>query len=672
MRGRSAIFSVSILSLIILFSVLISNEEAEAQPSSDESLVLHYTFDEDGINDVQTMDVSGSSHDGTLRRGARVVSGSLFDRGLKLDGTGGYILVESDLDCDRSVSIEMWILPESDLDIQYLALIDDGYAQNEIYHRILLGDVIQNNNGRLLTQFNGNFFSNRSVIWDRWNHIAYVYDYDDNRETYYINGRPAGSQRGHGGPGWSGNGFTIGRQKNEDRYRFAGMMDEIRIFNRPLSRSEIEKRYSQGEDIFLSSELRLSNIAASSDRPWAGDDVDLHVVVYNDGYGPAFNVNIMFLDGKERIGEEILLDFIGARDHATASTNWTAVEGLKNIHAVVVGSEDIRESRSLDVRDADRYPNIPIVRMSAPNPIMKVNSHPEDDMTYGFEINFSADFPMIMENEYITLELENRSGNFDLDVPPAVILDTENPSTVIECRIHVPRMTSSSTVHYIQISGNWRISDSGTITGAGTSILLDVLQYYLINAYTALDNYHVNVGEVLSVPVELTNLGNGYDTLVMDLDEIDPVDVPGIDVYFGTEVYGLDEWEQTTGNILISPSADAETGSYSITIKVMYGRMSAGSDPVVIEYLTFVVEVTEEEDYSLFLILCFAFMVIACVLFLIIVVFIGTYKQRSRQSETLPDYGIINVRYDDGTDVGSYKEPDDIPKPGMASRPPGF
>lgn len=98
-------------------------------------------------------------------------------------------------------------------------------------HRILwrVGD------GKLLTQFDGNFFSTTSASRNAWHHL--VYTFDGGTERFFIDGLAAGSH-GTAKPVWNQS-FRIGDYDGTN-YLLNGVVDEVAVYGRALTQTEVQ------------------------------------------------------------------------------------------------------------------------------------------------------------------------------------------------------------------------------------------------------------------------------------------------------------------------------------------------------------------------------------------------------------------------------------------------
>ncbi len=106
-------------------------------------------------------------------------------------------------------------------------------------HRILL--QIAGSSGRLLTQFDGNFFSTLTVSLKAWHHITYTFD--GSAEHFYIDGAPAGSHPTTL-PNWR-SAYFFGAY-DQANYMFNGKIDEAAVYAKALSSGQVVRHYEAG------------------------------------------------------------------------------------------------------------------------------------------------------------------------------------------------------------------------------------------------------------------------------------------------------------------------------------------------------------------------------------------------------------------------------------------
>ncbi|MBA3842708.1 MAG: hypothetical protein H0X39_08820 [Actinobacteria bacterium] len=106
-------------------------------------------------------------------------------------------------------------------------------------HRLLW--QIAGASSRLLTQFDGNFFSTQTASLNAWHHI--VYTFDGAAEHFYIDGSPAGSHPTTL-PSWH-SAFFLGAY-DQANYMFRGAIDDAAVYASALSPAQVVAHYEAG------------------------------------------------------------------------------------------------------------------------------------------------------------------------------------------------------------------------------------------------------------------------------------------------------------------------------------------------------------------------------------------------------------------------------------------
>jgi hypothetical protein len=165
------------------------------------------------------------------------------------DGQGDFINIDESENLDISgdrITVSAWIKAET-FDKRQVIAAKTGWGDNSWLVEI---NPIDCDTGRLnfYLQSGGrdrNFCSEDAITTGAWHHVAFVYD--GHQKIIYINGKLSGSEP------WSGDIYTndqpvrIGAWGDpigpgETRY-FNGAIDEVALYNRPLSGEEIRQLY---------------------------------------------------------------------------------------------------------------------------------------------------------------------------------------------------------------------------------------------------------------------------------------------------------------------------------------------------------------------------------------------------------------------------------------------
>jgi hypothetical protein len=198
-------------------------------------LVAAYTFEE-GSGTI-TSDTSGNGHTGTLRTGASWTTSGRFGRALVFNGSSGLVSVAdaAALDLTSGLTLEAWVHPFArgnwDTVLMKSAGSTRAYAlySSDNHGRpagqLSIGSTLRTVDGRSRLPLN------------TWTHMAVTYG--SGRLRLYVNGVLVSSRSFTGSIRTSSDPVTIGGSLAWGRW-FAGMIDEVRLYNRELSAAEIQ------------------------------------------------------------------------------------------------------------------------------------------------------------------------------------------------------------------------------------------------------------------------------------------------------------------------------------------------------------------------------------------------------------------------------------------------
>jgi len=193
-------------------------------------LVSRFTFDTDARDTYGT-------NDGTLS-GATVVNDGARGKVLSLDGTDDYVdLPEDEMCAGRSeLTLTMWIYPDEWVGTNS---IYDEHIDNWWQFSITQAGWYTRDSSTGLTGSRNNDLSMPSISTGQWTHLAFVYSASGNEKTIYVDGEEdtststsidtLTSDRTDARVGWPSDGSYLD-----------GKIDDVRLYNRALSSSEIE------------------------------------------------------------------------------------------------------------------------------------------------------------------------------------------------------------------------------------------------------------------------------------------------------------------------------------------------------------------------------------------------------------------------------------------------
>jgi trimeric autotransporter adhesin len=210
----------------VIGSTTLSASQPQCTPTPP-GLVGWWTGDED------TVDIAGSNS-GTLQNGAMYGNGEV-GQAFRFTGGGASVLVNSQVYSPSAGTLMLWFLPTS------AGTLTGSYDGTNRTPGLAI-----DSNGNLSWEF-GDLSAQvlGQVSFNQWSHVALTYSSSDSGVTVsvYLNGNLAASAIASQNSSWYPQvafGAYLGAQKPS----FAGLMDEIAIFNQALNAQQIQQSYS--------------------------------------------------------------------------------------------------------------------------------------------------------------------------------------------------------------------------------------------------------------------------------------------------------------------------------------------------------------------------------------------------------------------------------------------
>ena len=237
---------------------------------------------------------------------------------------GSYISTpnSSTINITQSFTIEMWIIPADAVEPPFQSLVEKTTAAQNSGYTLFLS------NGKVAIRTNGltRVIGSTVLPNNQWSHIAGVYNFANSQFQVYVNGVLDGSAA-VGGAAPIANNDSLRVGKSISGNPFQGLIDELRIWRKPQSLSEIGKnmRTTLGANTGIYGSLSLSytfqNRDASSTyfsvKDWSGnlnDGNNNNVSAYGQGDRPSSTIALndcVKLDGID--------DYFFATDNADVS-----------------------------------------------------------------------------------------------------------------------------------------------------------------------------------------------------------------------------------------------------------------------------------------------------------------------------------------------------------------
>ena len=224
-------FNLSIVALVLASGGL-RGLHAQTLPAG---LVAAYGFNEGSGS--TTGDASGNSNTGTIS-GATWTTPGRYGRALSYNGSSNRVNVAdaNSLDLSTGMTLEAWVYPTASSGwrtvaikervggMTYALYANNGASRPAVYLRIGSTD-------RYVT-------GSTSLPLNMWTHLAATYN--GSTVLLYVNGSQVGSLAATGSMAVSNRALRIGGSTTLSGRYFAGRIDEVRIYNRALTQTEIQ------------------------------------------------------------------------------------------------------------------------------------------------------------------------------------------------------------------------------------------------------------------------------------------------------------------------------------------------------------------------------------------------------------------------------------------------
>ncbi len=246
-----------ILAVLFFFSVFAVAAHAAAggasvtldAPPNDLGLVGHWSFDSGDVSGTTVLDQSGNGINGTAVNGPKQVSGKL-GQALSFNGTNQSVnLVPSTKigNIQNNFTVSAWIkLPIGSPSGGYIFGASTGGFEPEI----------SSTNIGLTTSGEHDYtYIPISPSLNTWHHVVWTMD-SSNTVTYYLDGSKVGSGGTYFYPAATAPDNEIGEWARFPVY-FTGAIDDLRIYNRVLSASDIQQLYHSGATTHNNSPISL-------------------------------------------------------------------------------------------------------------------------------------------------------------------------------------------------------------------------------------------------------------------------------------------------------------------------------------------------------------------------------------------------------------------------------
>ncbi len=282
---------ICLISLVLVLG-LVSNVWA--------GLIAHWEFD-DGSG-TTARDSSGKGHDGALQGDPQWVTGMIGSGALSFDGTDGLVEAGDDgsLSLTDALTITAWVSVH-DLNTYYFIVCKqpsgtagDNYPGNYEFRTVVDSGALQFGHQEAEGEQFTFYTSDSSIAVEQWHHVAVTVAKGDLVE-FYIDGVAAGSSEQLTNFGvLNDEPVRIGGRKDGYSF-FNGLLDDIRLYDRALSATQIQKLFEGFPPTFTIAEKPDPADGALHEDTWVtfgwspGDFAVSHDVYLGDNFDDVDN-----------------------------------------------------------------------------------------------------------------------------------------------------------------------------------------------------------------------------------------------------------------------------------------------------------------------------------------------------------------------------------------------
>ena len=207
----------------------------DAGPASTPGLVAAYSFDQG--SGTTAPDASGTGNTGTLTNGAAWSSTGKYGGAISFDGVNDSVTVadSASLDLTSGMTLEAWVRP-STTGWPYRTVLMKEQTGNLAY-ALYLTDATRPLTTAIIGGGEKVAQSGTALTANTWVHLASTYDGTNLR--LYVNGTLVTTTAATGAISVSSGALRIGANLIWTEEAFAGLVDEVRVYNRALLAAEV-------------------------------------------------------------------------------------------------------------------------------------------------------------------------------------------------------------------------------------------------------------------------------------------------------------------------------------------------------------------------------------------------------------------------------------------------
>lgn len=328
--------------------------------SVDSGLVAWYPLHDDG----GAYDLSGNGNHGT-NNGA--TTGAVGVRGAScydFDGTDDYIDTNTILSLSGDITISAWLYWDSEG--PYFSINNYGGSSSENHFIVGSGAGINNDLiGAFFDDGSTSITPSSSFSYSTgvWYHVVAVFN-DAQSGKLYIDGTLEDDVSTSISPNWQERDTWIGQSRSGGDYH-DGKIQDIRIYNRALSSSEIQTLYEQGNPDVAQATTNPEIVRDGGVSRYSMDDADVSGGTIVDSWGTNDGTINGATTGQAGVGDGESFDFDGSNDNVSTTfsdfggpftwTAWVKYDGFITHEHPVISTRGSQKGAGLRERGNEQW-----------------------------------------------------------------------------------------------------------------------------------------------------------------------------------------------------------------------------------------------------------------------------------------------------------------------------
>ena len=241
---RSGISFMLAFAMIVSAAGFVRAETTGETVDITQGLLAHYDFETVNDTTVSNNVTTNTTTTAELKNGAVVVDSNKLGKAMKLlNNSQGMQLTNIVNAAESSFSVSMWYRLDGPSESN-VNLFQAGTIGGSTGRTILILKPDSSYRSFLTAQ---NVDTATSVVRTEWQHITFAYDREANKGYFYVNGvlaNAGGTDMGATAP-LSTADMIVGRHRSLEG-AFNGLIDEVRVYNKPVTAEEAAAIYAYG------------------------------------------------------------------------------------------------------------------------------------------------------------------------------------------------------------------------------------------------------------------------------------------------------------------------------------------------------------------------------------------------------------------------------------------